>query len=225
MAEPVRDTQSKLDFRSWVRAFRLRDILVVWGILILAGLVLGALGEWLERPLLRDIAANLVPDLFVAGLALIAAEAIFGFRERQEQRAEERKRIVEAREKAVRIVRKEIGDNWNELLRIVVVLRERRLNQWDAVFHRESVIQTESWKLLIQSPLIVDIPLDLVWALHESYYESQRLIDNLRYSLVGQFAVSDKWWSDLCGEFLPKFEEAWTLTSKAIGMLDEYGEM
>ena len=72
---------------------------------------------------------------------------------------------------------------WNEaeLNRIVGVLRDRKLNPSDPVFHRDTVLQTENWKLLIQSPLVAHLPVDLVWSLHESYYVSQQEVRNLRH--------------------------------------------
>lgn len=224
MAEREEAVRRRFDMLRWLRTRPLRDITAGWGVLILVGVAAGIVASWIRSTFLSELAVNFVPDVVVAGLAFIMAEAVFGVRERQEQQAEEQRRVTEAQQKAVHVVKKEIADNERELDRIVQVLGKLSLSQWDPVFHRQSTIQTDSWKLLIQSPLIVHLPVDLVWALQESYYESQRQADNLRYRPVGIFAAGERWWREVCAEFLPKFEHALRVTRGAIKMLDDYSE-
>ncbi len=224
MAEPVLRRESKRDIVKWVRALRLRDILVLlgWAALILAGLLIGAIGEWLECTLLRDIAANLVPDLFVAGLALIAAEAVFGFREKQERRAEEERRLgerraeeesklIEAQRKAYLVIAREMFGNEDVLERTVATLQGGQMPP------SNTRIEKENWNLLVQSPLVVHLPVQHVWAVHESYYMSNQLLNELIETMQGTRPALHE---GLAEKYLPKFEDILARTREAIQMLE-----
>jgi len=213
MAEPVLRTESERDIVKWVRALRLRDILVLlgWAAVVLAGLLVGAIGEWLECTLLRDIAANLVPDLFVAGLALIAAEAVFGFRERQDRRAEEESKLIEAQRKAYLVIAREMFGNEDVLERTVATLQGGQMPP------SNTRIEKENWNLLVQSPLVVHLPVQHVWAVHESYYMSNQLLNELIATMQGARPALHE---GLAEKYLPKFEDILVRTREAIQMLE-----
>lgn len=91
-------------------------------------------------------------------------------------------------------------------------------------FEPDGSLQTESWYLLIQSPLAAHLPGDLVWSIHQAYYTPQALRRHLRRRVL-KVALRKQARSKLAEEFAPQFERAHQLVKKARDDLDAaYGE-
>lgn len=191
---------------------RRRSILTVLAILGATALVV--IGRTTSPTFIADLSANLLADAVVAVMALVLATIALELPQRRQER-------IQAQEKAFRLLGSELRENEAELNLIVGVLRDRKLNPSDPVFHRDTVLQTENWKLLIQSPLVAHLPVDLVWSLHESYHVSQQEVRNLRHRIEGVFAAAWEWWEALSRESLPRFERALQLTQEAIEALSQ----
>jgi len=223
MLEPVPRTRGKLDIPNWVRTLQLWHIIVGWGVLVLAGLLIGGVADYVRWTFARDIAANLVPDLFVAGLALVAAEVVFKFRERQEERAveqrrvrehraEEARKVIEAQRKAYSIIIREMYDNEQTLGRILGTLQQGWMPP------ALTTLKKENWELLVQSPLVAHLPVELVWTLHEAYYESQRMLDGVRFEMSH---TGSQVWDKLAEQLRPGAEAELARTRDAIKMLED----
>jgi len=223
MAEPIVRTQSKPHMPDWVRALQMRHITAGWAALMLAGLIFGVVAEARDWKLGVEMAANLIPDLFVAGLAFIVAEAVFGFRERQERReqeqsrvreqgAQEQKQMIEVQQKAYSLLIREMQDNVMRLERIVGIMQSGSLPELDIA------LGIDNWKLLVQSPLVSRLAGELVWALAKAYWEPQARLERLlwrrRYHFTSREEIAD--------EFLAQFEEDLVATTSAITMLEQY---
>jgi len=212
MTEQERVTPPGFDITKWSSRLRSRDIAVGWGLLIAAGLVVGAVASWMGSTFLRDVAANYVPDIFVGGLAFILADVIFGFRERQARRAEERHEVVGAQRKAYHLLIRELGKNVDLLARTVNNLKGGRMIPSD------TNIERNNWELLLQSPLSNHIPLELFWALQESYYVSHALVNEL---IEAMLSTDPSGHAALAKSYLPMFEEELDTMRLAVTMLEQ----
>lgn len=223
MAEPVVPTQGKPHMPDWVRTLQMRHIIAGWVVLILAGLIIGVAAEARGWKLAMEMAANLIPDLFVAGLAFIVAEAVFGFRERQEHReeeqrtvkeqwAQEQRQVIEVQRKAYSVLIREMQDNVLQLERIVSIMQSGSLPELD------TVLGVENWKLLVQSPLMTRLAGELVWTLQIAYYEPQARLERLLWHRRYHFTSAE----EIAAKFLPDFEEDLIATKSAITMLQQY---
>lgn len=223
MPEPVPRTRGKLDISNWVRTLQLPHIIVGWGVLVLAGLLIGAVADRVRWTFAGDIAANLVPDLFVAGLALVAAEVVFKFRERQEDRAveqrrlrehraEEARKVIEAQRKAYSIIIREMYDNEQTLGRILGTLQQGGMPP------ALTTLKKENWELLVQGPLVVHLPVELVWTLHEAYYESERM---LHIVMAERGSTMPQAWDKPAERLRAEVEAELVRTRDAIKMLED----
>lgn len=222
MPEPLQRKQRGYDILSWVRTLQLRHIIVGLGILVILGVLFGAIADCLGWTFGKDIAANFVPDLFVAGLALLAAEVVFKFRETQEQRAveerrlrehraEEARKVIEAQRKAYPVVIREMYDNQETLDKILGKLQGGRMPP------KDTTLKTKNWELLVQSPLVLHLSVELVWTLHEAYYESQTMLERLMFEMSH---TGPQTYHRLAEKLRPDAEEELTRTRNAIEMLE-----
>jgi hypothetical protein len=209
----------------WVRELQLRDIIVGWGALILAGVLIGAVADFVGWTFARDITANLVPDLFVAGLALAAAESVFKLRERRgqqveeenrlrEHRAEESRRRTEALLKAYSLIIGEMYDNRNTLTRFLGIMQGGSMPKARMTLN---ALRRENWELLVQGPLVARLSVELVWTLQEAYYESQSMLDRLESERDG---TGPQTWDRLAKGLIPTVEAELSHTDEAIKMLE-----
>ena len=226
MPEQLESKHDSDDTPRWVRKLQLRDIIVGWGVLVLAGLLIGAVADFVGWTFARDITANLVPDLFVAGLALAAAEVVFKFRERHEQRAEEEKRLreqraeearrmIEALQKAYSLIIGEMYDNQDTLTRFLGIMQggwmpDKRMTL--------KALKRRNWELLVQGQLVTRLSVELVWTLQEAYYEAQRMLDRLEFQRDN---TGSHTWDRLSEKLRPEVEAELSRTQSAIKMLED----
>lgn len=194
--------------RSWLTRWMWPVAGAVCVVLILAALVLGAA---LQSEFQRNVLANFAADLAVAGLAFVVANIAFGFTER-------RKREREAVNVATVLLGWELYTNSMEVQRIAAELQCGNLDLSDRFFQPDSTLQTESWHLLIQSPLAAQLPSDLVWHLHEAYYTSEALRRQLKRRAL-RVGVSEEERSKLAQQFAWQFKRAHALVKKAMDQL------
>jgi hypothetical protein len=199
------------DVSSWLRTLRTGYIAGVWASLVVVGFVVGIIAERIGWVFLADVLSNFVPDILVAGLAFIVAEAVFGFRERQQRRTEQQTQVIEAQRKAYLVIAREMFVNEDVLEKTVATLQGGQMPP------SNTKIEKENWNLLVQSPLVVHLPVQHVWAVHESYYMSNQLLDGLIDTMQRTPPASYK---GLAQEYLPKLEEILARTREAIEMLE-----
>ena len=214
------------DTPSWLGKLKLRDIILGWGVMVPGGLVVGAIADCLGWTFARDIAANFVPDLFVAGLALAAAEVVFKFRERREQRAEEEKRLSEqraqearrmseARQKAYSVIIREMYDNQHTLTGFLGIMQSGWMPEKGMTL---KALKRENWELLVQGPLVTCLSVELVWTLQEAYYESQRMLDRVEFE---RDHTGPQTWDTLAKRLIPEVEAELSRMQRAIAMLED----
>lgn len=194
-----------INAREWLMSYRL--IAIGWVLTILVVAVIGLLGSSRECSYVESIAANLVADLLVAGLAFLVADVIFGLTQSHQQR-------IEAQRKAFSIVGMEVEEDRKEMELTVGNLQGGLMPPTD-----RPNLKNEQWSLLVQSPLIAQLPSDLVWTVHMSYYDSQRQAENLRSHRRSQFRdpYSDP---ETTAQLLPEVEKALSLVRQAKDMLE-----
>ena len=159
-----------------------------------------AFGAWAPWPIVQSAAADFVGGM-LAGLIIFGlANVAFGFTERRDR---ERRALRIAYD----MLLPELLDNMRELDRMVGVLRAGSLDRRDPGLIGHGRLKVETWQLLVQSPLVANLPPDLIWRINFSYYDSRRGVDELRESdVVGAMAANRQAWKDLCDEYLPRFE-------------------
>ena len=187
---------------SWLAAWFRTAPLKAMGVVCLACVVVAtALGTWVPWPFLQNAAADFVGGTLVGLVIFFLANRAFGFTERRD-------RERHALKMAYEVLWLELEDNLDELIRVVRVLRAGTLTRSDPVLLDAWRLKVENWQLLIQSPLITNLPTDLVWRIQRSYYVSRRAQKELMESDVSDVARGPQAWKDLCEEYLPRFESA-----------------
>ncbi|HUW13897.1 MAG TPA: hypothetical protein VM537_29505 [Anaerolineae bacterium] len=192
-------------FARWINTHPLQAATAACAVSVLLATALGA---WTRSTFLQNAAANLVGGIVAAIVVFSMADVAFGF-------SQTRKREQEAVRVAVGLLGLELFDNIGELDRIIQVLRDGELKRSDPVVQPQGALQTQSWQLLVQSPMAANLPSDLVWSIHQAYYIPERLQRLVRARTLGA-ALSPLARARLCREFLPKFEEARRIVHAAI---------
>jgi hypothetical protein len=197
--------ETMINVREWLKSYR--HIAIGWVLLILVVGLIGVIGSSIQCSYVESVAANLVADLLVAGLAFLLVDVIFGLTQSHNQR-------IEAQRKAFSIVGMEVEENRRELELTVGDLQGGLMPPSD-----RPKLKDEQWNLLVQSPLIAQLPSDLVWTVHMSYYDSQRQVENLRSHRRSQFRdpYNDP---ETAAELLPQVERALSSVQQAKDMLE-----
>ncbi|TKJ29702.1 MAG: hypothetical protein CEE40_07635 [Chloroflexi bacterium B3_Chlor] len=203
-----------VDYSRFARWFRTHPFLAMTAVSLASIAFALALGAWVPSAFFQNVAADFVGGVVGALVIFGVAEVAFGF-------TQTRKRQREAVEIAVVVVGIELAHNKLELERIVEVLRQDKLNQFDPVFRSGMGLQTQSWELFIQSPVAEHLPIQFIWLLHEAYYYPARTRRLLRERLAETVAMSGHAWIDLGQEFLPEFERDLRLMQRALGAFDD----
>ena len=201
------------------RSIRQRLGTLKWYIVILTAALLAIAvvawgGHQLNPNFLGDVAANFVADALVAVIAFVLATVAFGYWQRREQE-------IQARHKALTILRKELKYNLYEFVALIAWAREGAghfRGQYNAEAPEHPRLKTNSWQLLIQSGLASALPHDVWLSVQDSYATSTEAMTNLYRR--GNEAVGRGDWSELLDRCLPEFEEARDLTRDALAKLE-----
>lgn len=214
MTERLRGTRRAVRILNWLRRWALPVSVGGWAASILVALASVA---WTGSAFVENIAANFIADITVALLAFALADVLFGLRRSHRQQ-------MEAREKALHVLKIELERNEAEFRSLLnaamqggFILRSW-LSHLGEISPSHPRVETESWQLLIQSPLLANLPTDLVWSIQESYSVSDKALRNLAYR--EKAASSERDWDELVEMCVPEFEEARRLTRDALAKLE-----
>jgi len=196
----------------WFRTDPLKAMFVVCSACVAAVLALAPRLPW---RFLQDAAADFVGGTLAGMLIFVLANVAFGFTEKRER---ERHALLIACDMLV----PELLDNVSELERIVKVLREGSLAWYDPVYSDRARLKVENWQLLVQGPLVANLPADVLWTINSSYYVSRRCVEKL--SETKEAIRNPDTWKDICAEHLPRFEAAVALVASAHDQLNAVRE-
>jgi hypothetical protein len=184
---------------------------------LLVIVVVAYLGHQWSRTFWGDFAANFVADAIVAGIAFLLATVAFGYWER-------RKHEMQAQQKALGILRKDLTHNLREFEVLIKWAGEGapyfrwQYNDW--LPEGRPRLKTASWQLLVQSGLALALAPEVWLTVEDSYATSTEAMTNLYRRASDGVASSDSVWTQLVETCLRQFEEARDIIRDALAKLE-----